>query len=100
MSQHPHRRWFYLVCYDIADNERRDDASELLSGYGPRVQYSVFEATVESPVAFERLQQALTDIIDPDEDQVRIYPLRVPDLAKITIIGNRRLEERNDFWII
>ncbi|MEY9214313.1 CRISPR-associated endonuclease Cas2 [Thermobifida halotolerans] len=100
MGRHPHRRRFYLICYDIADNERRDDVSELLSGYGPRVQYSVFEAAVETPHVFDQLQQRLTDLVDPDEDQVRIYPLRVTDLDKITIIGNRRLEERDDFWII
>jgi CRISPR-associated protein Cas2 len=31
------------VTYDIADDRRREDVATLLSGYGPRVQLSVFE---------------------------------------------------------
>jgi CRISPR-associated protein Cas2 len=97
---HPQRRRFYLVCYDVADDDRRQKVSELLAGYGPRVQYSVFEAVVASPQAFEELRAALSEAIDPDEDQVRVYPLRVPDLDKVMVLGNRRLEERQDFWIV
>ena len=33
----------YLVTYDIGDDERREDISLFLTGYGPRVQLSVFE---------------------------------------------------------
>ncbi|MFV2194992.1 CRISPR-associated endonuclease Cas2 [Nocardiopsis sp. LOL_012] len=88
------------MCYDIADDDRCQRASELLAGYGPRVQYSVFEVTVPSPPAFEELRKALVEAIEPDEDQVRVYPLRVPDLDKVMVLGNRRLEEREDFWIV
>ncbi|MDA2810529.1 CRISPR-associated endonuclease Cas2 [Nocardiopsis sp. RSe5-2] len=100
MGTHPHRRRFYLVCYDIADDDRREEVSDLLSGYGPRVQYSVFEAAVTGPEAYEELTRGLRGLIEQDEDQVRIYPLRVPDLDKVTGLGNRRLEERDDFWIL
>ena len=31
-------RIHYVVAYDIADDERRDDVSLFLSGYGPRVR--------------------------------------------------------------
>ena len=34
----------YVVTYDIADDGRREDVATLLSGYGPRVQLSVFDA--------------------------------------------------------
>ncbi|MEU1900661.1 CRISPR-associated endonuclease Cas2 [Nocardiopsis dassonvillei] len=88
------------MCYDVADDDRRQAVSELLTGYGPRVQYSVFEVAVSSPHAFEELRQALVSAIEPDEDQVRVYPLRVPDLDKVMVLGNRRLEEREDFWIV
>ncbi|WP_435110441.1 CRISPR-associated endonuclease Cas2 [Nocardiopsis synnemataformans] len=100
MGEHPHRRRFYLVCYDVADDGRRQSVSELLAAYGPRVQYSVFEAVMPSPHVFEELRKALLQAIEPDEDQVRVYPLRVPDLDKVMVLGNRRLEEREDFWIV
>ncbi|MFF7976830.1 CRISPR-associated endonuclease Cas2 [Streptomyces sp. NPDC007905] len=93
-------RYFFLVAYDIADNDRRQDVSDVLSGHGPRVQYSVFEVALSSKAATARLRSALKKLIDPDEDQIRIYPLSVPDLNEITILGNRRLEERADFWIV
>jgi len=33
----------YLVAYDIADDDRREGVALYLSGYGPRVQLSVFD---------------------------------------------------------
>ncbi|MGV9566016.1 CRISPR-associated endonuclease Cas2 [Streptomyces sp. NPDC003480] len=90
-------RYFFLVAYDIAHNDRRQDVSDVLSGHGPRVQYSVFEVALSSKAATARLRSALKKLIDPDEDQIRIYPLSVPDLNEITILGNCRLEERADF---
>ncbi|WP_017593839.1 CRISPR-associated endonuclease Cas2 [Nocardiopsis potens] len=60
----------------------------------------MFEVVVASPHAFQELHRALTEAIEPEEDQVRVYPLRVPDLDKVLVLGNRRLEEREDFWIV
>ncbi|MCA1676888.1 MAG: CRISPR-associated endonuclease Cas2 [Actinobacteria bacterium] len=37
-----------VVAYDIVDDGRREDVASLLSGYGPRVQLSVFECQVRS----------------------------------------------------
>ena len=34
---------FYIIAYDIPCNQRRKKISDLLEGYGRRVQYSVFE---------------------------------------------------------
>ncbi|MFF4652615.1 CRISPR-associated endonuclease Cas2 [Streptomyces sp. NPDC001380] len=96
----PHQHHLFLVTYDIADDRRREEVSDLLSGHGPRVQYSVFEVALPSKAATARLRTALKKLIDPEEDQIRIYPLRVPDLNEITVLGNRRLEERADFWIV
>ena len=38
---------FYVICYDIPDNRRRNQLAKELKGFGTRVQYSVFEATSE-----------------------------------------------------
>ena len=37
---------FYVVVYDIPNDKRRKKVSDLLEGYGQRVQYSVFECTL------------------------------------------------------
>jgi CRISPR-associated protein Cas2 len=35
--------FLYIVAYDIPSNRRRKKVSDILEGYGRRVQYSVFE---------------------------------------------------------
>lgn len=89
----------YLVAYDIADDGRRSDVSMLLSGYGPRVQLSVFEVEVVSKAAYEDLRGRLRGIIDGVEDQVRLYPVRT-GWSVVDILGAREGEVRRDFWIV
>jgi CRISPR-associated protein Cas2 len=93
-------RVHYVVAYDIADDERRDDVSLFLSGYGPRVQLSVFEVELASAEAAEGFRDRLRTLIDPDDDQIRLYCLTRDSLTQRLIFGNRTLEERVDFWIV
>lgn len=90
----------YVITYDIADDRRREDVATLLSGYGPRVQLSVFECELRTRREAGSLQGKLRDLIDPLEDQVRIYPLNDRATRGIAVIGARMIEERQDFWII
>jgi CRISPR-associated protein Cas2 len=90
----------YVVTYDIADDGRREDVATLLSGYGPRVQLSVFECDLPTRREAAGLQAKLRDLIDPVEDQVRVYPLDDRAARQVTVIGARTIEERQDFWII
>jgi CRISPR-associated protein Cas2 len=89
-----------LVCYDIADDRRREDVASLLSGFGPRVQLSVFECQVRSAEELRRLRAHLRKRIDPLEDQVRLYPTTEQTFAERYIIGARVVEERADYWIV
>jgi len=90
----------YVIAYDIADDRRREDVSMALAAHGARVQLSVFECDLPDPVAVAGLKTKLLELIDTREDQVRLYPL--PDNATrvVEILGSRRLEEREDFWIV
>ncbi|HVB41440.1 MAG TPA: CRISPR-associated endonuclease Cas2 [Streptosporangiaceae bacterium] len=90
----------YLVTYDIADDRRREDVATLLSGYGPRVQLSVFECTLQSRREAADLRARVRDLIDPVEDQVRLYPLDDRMARGVIVVGARTIEERQDFWII
>jgi CRISPR-associated protein Cas2 len=90
----------YVVTYDIADDRRREDVATLLSGYGPRVQLSVFEREFRTRRETGSVRGKLRDLIDPVEDQVRLYPLDDRAVRQVAVIGARMIEERQDFWII
>ena len=78
---------FYLVCYDIVLDRRRNKVAHILQGYGMRVQKSVFECVL-TPDQREMLNQKLVTFIDADEDQVRFYPMS-PRYRKRFIRGDR-----------
>jgi CRISPR-associated protein Cas2 len=89
-----------VVAYDIADDRRREDVAMLLSGYGPRVQLSVFECQVRSVDELRRLRAEIRARVDPLDDQVRVYPTTAPSFAERVVIGARTVEERADYWIV
>ena len=69
-----------LVTYDVntltkEGRRRLRKVAKLCEGHGQRVQFSVFECTV-SDMQKERLVARLLDVIDRDEDSLRIYQLR------------------------
>jgi CRISPR-associated protein Cas2 len=90
----------YVVTYDIADDRRREDVATVLSGYGPRVQLSVFECEFRTRREAGSVQVKLRGLIDLVEDQVRLYPLDERAARRVAVIGARMIEERQDFWII
>ncbi|GAA0405359.1 CRISPR-associated endonuclease Cas2 [Micromonospora gifhornensis] len=90
----------YLVAYDIADDDRRADVAMFLSGYGPRVQLSVFEVELPDTESAGAFRERLRGLIDPDDDQVRLYRLTPQTLNERIIYGRRTIEERVDFWIV
>ncbi len=65
---------FYVIVYDITCDKRRKKISDLLEGYGQRVQYSVFECVL-SQTKYSELQKRLRKQIKSSEDSVRFYPL-------------------------
>lgn len=89
-----------VVAYDITDDGRREDVAMLLSGYGPRVQLSVFECEVRSADELRVLRAELRARIDTLEDQIRIYPTTVQTFSERYLIGARTVEERSDYWIV
>ncbi|MFB2921836.1 CRISPR-associated endonuclease Cas2 [Aerosakkonema funiforme] len=77
---------FYVVVYDIPSDKRRQKVSNLLEGYGKRVQYSVFECVLTQP-KYEELQQRLRKRIKLEEDSVRFYPLSGHTLGQVETWG-------------
>ncbi|MFW5697990.1 MAG: CRISPR-associated endonuclease Cas2 [Fimbriimonadaceae bacterium] len=61
-----------VVCYDIADDRRRNKVAKILEGYGERVNFSVFECWLDRR-RYNKLMQRLRRRVHPDQDVVRVY---------------------------
>lgn len=75
----------YVVTYDIPCDKRRKKVSNLLEGYGKRVQYSVFECILTTN-KYQELRQRLRNKVK-NEDSVRFYPLSGHTLSKVEVWG-------------
>ena len=62
-------RHAYVVTYDISNPKRLRRVYRLMLGWGDHIQLSVFECELSSRELIE-LRTALSEIIDPSEDQV------------------------------
>lgn len=78
---------FWLCCYDIADDRRRDRVAAWLLRFGTRVQESAFELKLRNDVHFQRLWQGLRDRIEPP-DQIRAYPVAAQSLSQVRCLGS------------
>ncbi|CAK0762103.1 CRISPR-associated endoribonuclease Cas2 [Gammaproteobacteria bacterium] len=76
----------YIICYDVSDNKRRRHLSMCLSGYGDRVQESVFEAVLDRTL-FEKMISDVEKQIKRTVDTVRIYPLCGVCTNKVVQLG-------------
>ncbi|HIK36148.1 MAG TPA: CRISPR-associated endonuclease Cas2 [Thermosynechococcus sp. M98_K2018_005] len=64
--------------------------AELLEGYGRRIQFSVFEARLET-YQVEQLGDRLQRRIKRSGDHIRIYPLSRPTEARILVLGSGQI---------
>ena len=64
----------YLICYDIADPKRLARLHRYLCKHAVPLQYSVFSTRL-SPKELMWVNRYIHGLINPQEDDVRIYPL-------------------------
>jgi len=64
----------YIVCYDIADDQRRSRIAGTLLDFGRRLQESVFVAFLE-PDLLDQMKQRLEAVIDREQDSICIFSL-------------------------
>ena len=76
---------FVVVCYDIGDDRRRAKASNILKGFGNRVQRSVFECDITLK-HFQKLRQRLDKVLN-DDDGLRYYVLCSECVPKIEVVS-------------
>jgi CRISPR-associated protein Cas2 len=90
---------FYLVCYDVVGDRRRNRVARALEGYGMRVQKSVFECVLNAG-QYEMVTKKLQKCLKPEEDQVRFYPMSGHTRDKVAILGMQPLREVDDVAFI
>jgi CRISPR-associated protein Cas2 len=86
---------FLAVTYDCTDNKRRNRISKILLDDGYRVQYSVFEVDLK-----ESRFLRLLEVIDEQEDSVRIYRICGRCLEQTQIDGIRGLTNQERLFIV
>ena len=82
MALSEERSW--IIAYDIADPKRLGRIHRYLKSVALPAQYSVFIA-VTSANEIRRIRDRLSALIDPGEDDVRIY--LVPKRGTVTVLG-------------
>ena len=92
---------YLLLTYDIntettKGQKRLAKVARACERYGLRVQNSVFEINADSP----KLTDALSSIIDPETDSIRIYKLGKSYHADLKILGRRQSVEPSQDAII
>ena len=88
MALNERRTW--LIGYDVAQPKRLRRVYRLLRKVAVPVQYSVFLAE-ETAQGIRRIRDELAALINPREDDVRIYLL--PAHADVAYYGKRALPE-------
>ncbi len=80
-----------LVAYDVSTEtvkgrRRLRKIAQACEDFGQRVQYSVFECSV-TPMQLEELRYRIIDIMNEEEDSVRIYVLHGGREASLSAYG-------------
>lgn len=93
-----------LVVYDVATTsssgrKRLRRVAKACEGYGQRVQFSVFECTL-SDMQLEQLRMRLDEIIDHEQDSLRIYRLMQPRERFVEVLGRPLSHDLHDALIL
>jgi CRISPR-associated protein Cas2 len=89
----------YVICYDIADDRRRQRLVDVLLDYGQRVEESVFECSLETSLA-TRLVDSIRSVVETEEDKVLIYRLCANCAEKALVIGPVERPQEAEFYIL
>ena len=89
----------YVVCYDISDDNTRDQMSERLLDFGVRIQESVFECVLDEE-AQERMVERLDRIRLADTDRVRIYRMCQNCVDTVKIYGPGEVTRDAEFYMV
>ena len=89
---------FIIVCYDMPDDRRRTRVSNILNGFGTRVQRSVFECDL-TPKHFQELKQRLSKVVK-DDDGLRYYILCSECVSKIEVVNGPPVTQTQLYFVV
>ncbi len=87
-----------IVSYDIEDDKIRTKLAHKLKDFGPRVQYSVFEADVKAE-ELQKLIKQLQQITLGENDSIRLYRICEHCAGKVTIWGKGEVTKDKDYYL-
>lgn len=87
-----------VVSYDIEDDKTRTRLAHKLKDFGPRVQYSVFEADV-SRQELPALYNMLTQVELGADDSIRVYHFCEACFKKVKIWGSGVVTKDKDYYV-
>ncbi len=92
-----------VISYDIESNKKRRKITEILEGYGNRVQKSVFECDLDEKDKLDIYSQ-LNNVMQDDRmknetDSIRFYKICERCLTQVEIIGSGKIELRESFVV-
>lgn len=88
----------YVIAYDIPNDKRRTKIHKTLCGFGEWTQYSLFECFLDAR-DLVRLRDKLRQLLDPEEDNVRLYSVCATCLRAVETIGSDKPQEKTIFII-
>ena len=91
---------FWVICYDIHDNKRRQRLAKRLEQRCQRVQHSVFEVSMPEAVLVRLLETQWLPALNLQEDSLRIYPLDAGTQQRAKVYGGQPLYEPPDVLIL
>jgi CRISPR-associated protein Cas2 len=89
----------YLVSYDIEDDADRARIHTILSSYGDRVQYSVFECWLDEKDLAE-VKEKVTPHVTANFDSVRFYGLCGTCVGRVEVIGWGDPPKQEETWVV
>ena len=89
----------YVICYDIADDRRRDRLASALLDFGPRAQESVFVANLDEELA-GKMAARVRRLVDAEADRVHIFELCAACSGKTQVLGTAEVAQDREFYII
>lgn len=83
----------YVVAYDMPDNRRRTKLFKAMKGFGVHTQFSVFECELDAK-GLEKMLKRIGRLVDPAEDNIKVYPLCKACLGDVMLIGTARMARK------
>lgn len=89
----------YVLVYDIVNDRRRTRLHNYLKNFGTAVQRSVFEFDLGTKEV-DKMMLQVQELIDAEEDTVRLYSVCEECIRRARILGKGRLSLDPDFYIV